>query len=151
MDVRVGPWKRLSAEELKILSFDAGEDSWESLGQHEIKLVKNPKGNQPWFFTGRYNAETEAPILWSIWCEEPTHGKRPWCWERLRAGEEWDDRRWDVWMASSTRWTWVWVNSRNWWWTGRPGILQFMGSQIVGHNWATELNWIELKSWVISK
>ena len=59
----------------------------------------------------------------------------------LGAGGEGDDRRWDGWMASLTRWTWVWVNSRSWWWTGRPGVLRFMGSQRVGHDWATELNW----------
>ena len=66
--------------------------------------------------------------------------KRPWCWERLKAGGEGDDRGWDGWMASPTRWTWVWVNSRSWWWTGRPGVLQSMGSQRVGYNWVTELN-----------
>ena len=77
----------------------------------------------------------------ATWCEELTHLKRPWCWERLKAGGEGDDRGWDGWMASPTRWTWVWVNSRSWWWTGRPGVLWFMGSQTVGHDWATELNW----------
>ena len=62
------------------------------------------------------------------WCEELTHLKRPWCWERLRAGEEGHDRGWDIWMASLTQWTWVWVDSRSWWWTGRPGVLpEFMG------------------------
>ena len=61
---------------------------------------------------------------------------------------EGDDRGWDGWMASLTRWTWVWVNSGSWWWTGRPGMLQFIGSQRVGHDWATELNWTELKSHV---
>ena len=74
------------------------------------------------------------------WCEELTHFKGPWCLERLRAGEG-DNRDWDGWMASSTQWTWVWVNSGSWWWTGRPGVLQSMGSQRVGHDWATELNW----------
>ena len=74
-------------------------------------------------------------------CEEFTHWKRLWCWERLGAGGEGDDR--DGWMASPTPWTWVWVNSGSWWWTGRPGVLWFMGSQRVGHDWATELNWTE--------
>ena len=74
-------------------------------------------------------------------CEELTHWKRPWCWERLRAGREGDDRGWDGWMASLTQFTWVWVNSWSWWWTGRPGMLRFMGLQRVGHDWATELNW----------
>ena len=59
----------------------------------------------------------------------------------IGAGEEGDDRGWDGWMASLTRWTWLWVNSGSWWWTGRPGVLRFMGLQRVGHNWATELNW----------
>ena len=80
----------------------------------------------------------------ATWCEELTHWKRPWCWERLRAGGEGDDRGWDGWMASPTQWTWVWVNSRSWWWTGRPGVLWFMGSQRVGHNRATKLNWTAL-------
>ena len=60
------------------------------------------------------------------WCEELTHLKRPWCWERLRAGRKGDNRGWDVWMASPTQWTWVWVNSMSWWRTGRPGVLQYM-------------------------
>ena len=72
--------------------------------------------------------------------EELTHWKRLWCWEGLGAGGKGDDRRWDGWMASLTRWTWVWVNSESWWWTGRPGVLQFMGSQRVGHDWVTELD-----------
>ena len=80
-------------------------------------------------------------------CEELTHWKRLWCWEGLRAGGEGDDRGWDGWMASLTRWTWVWVNSGSWWWTGRPGVLQLMGLQRVGHDWVTGLNWTKrLKS-----
>ena len=77
----------------------------------------------------------------ATWCEELTHLKRPWCWERLRAGGEGSDRGWDGWMASPTWWTWVWVDSGSWCWTGRPGLLWFMGLQSVGHDWATELNW----------
>ena len=80
----------------------------------------------------------------ATWCKELTHWKRPWCWERLRAGGEGDNRRWDGYMVSLTQWTWVWVNSGSWWWTGRPGVLWFMGLQRVRHDWATELNWIEL-------
>ena len=74
-------------------------------------------------------------------CKELTHLKRPWCWEGLGARGEGDNRGWDGWMASPTLRTWVWVDSWSWWWTGRPGELQFMGSWRVGHNWATELNW----------
>ena len=94
-------------------------------------------------------------FLWKEWCkswssstlatscEELTHWKGLWCWEELGAGGEGDDRGWDGWMASPTQWMWVWVNSRSWWWTGRPGMLRFMGSQRVGHDWATELNWTD--------
>ena len=92
--------------------------------------------------------ETSFNWCWSwnfstlaTWCKELTHLKRPWCWQRLRAGEG-DDWGWDGWMASLTQWTWVWVDSRSWWWTGRPGVLRFMGSQRVGHDQEeTELNW----------
>ena len=106
----------------------------------EIQAV-HPKGDQSWVFNWKgwcynWNANTLA-----TWCKELTHLKRPWCWERLRAGGEGDDRRWDGQMASPTQWRWVWVNSRSWWWTGRPGMLWFMGPQRVGHDWATELNW----------
>ena len=77
----------------------------------------------------------------ATWCEQLTHLKRPWCWERLRAGGEGDNRGWDDWMASPIQWTWVWVDSENWWWTGRPNMLRFIGLQRVRHDWATELNW----------
>jgi len=73
--------------------------------------------------------------------------EKTWCWEGLGAGGEGDDRGWDGWMASPTRWTWVWVNSGSWWWTRRPGVLQFMGLQRVGHYWATELNWSPYLTW----
>ena len=102
-----------------------------------------------------WTARSVLGVHWKDWCwswnsntlptwrRELTHSKRPWCWERLRAGGGGDDRGWHGWMASPTQWTWVWVwvDSRSWWWTGRPGVLQFMGSQRVGHDWATELNW----------
>ena len=76
----------------------------------------------------------------ATWCEELTHWKRPWCWERLKAEGEGDNREWDGWMASLTWWTRVWASSKSWWWTGKPGVLQSMGSQRVRHDWATELN-----------
>ena len=106
----------------------------------EIQQVHS-EGDQPWDFFGRNDAKAETPLLW------PPHAKswligKDWCWEGLGAGGEGDDRGWDGWMASLTQWTWVWVNSRSWWWTGRPGVLQFMGSQ--SRTWLsdwTELNW----------
>ena len=94
------------------------------------------KGNQSWMFIGTTDAEAETPILWPpdvknrlIW--------RPWCWERLEAGGEGDNRGLDGWMTSLTQWTWVWANSR-WWRTRKPGVLQYIGSPGVGHDWATE-------------
>ena len=79
----------------------------------------------------------------ATWCKELTHWKRPWCWERLKAGEEGDNRRWDGWTASLTQWTWVWASSGSWWWTGKPGVLQSMQLQRAGYDWATELNWMK--------
>ena len=101
--------------------------------------VLNQNHIQSWKFIGKTDAEAETPILWPpneknwlIW--------KDWCWERLKVGGEGDNRGWDGGMASPTWWTRIWVNSRSWWWTGRLGMLQSMGLQRVGHNWATELN-----------
>ena len=108
------------------------------LGWKEIKPV-NPKGNQTWVFTGRADAGPEAPILW------PLDVKNWLFWKDPDAGKDWRQEEKgmteDEWRPSLPRWTWVWVNSRSWWWTGRLGMLQFMGSQRVGLDWATELNW----------
>ena len=123
-----------------LLNCGVGEDSWESLGLQGDPTSPSWRRSvlgvhwEDWCWS--WNSNTLATS-----CEELTHWKRPWCWKGLGAGGEGDDRGWDGWMASPTRWAWVWVNSRSWWWTGRPGVLQFMGSQRVGHNWATELNW----------
>ena len=118
----------------------------------EIQLV-HPKGDQSWIFIGRTDVEAETPILW------PPDAKSWLIWKAPDAGRDWrlkekGTRGWDVWMASPTQWTWVSVNPGSWWWTGRPGMLQFMGSQRVGYSWATELNqgrkgwwWNELGDW----
>ena len=106
------------------------------LGCKEIQLV-HPKADQSckdWCWS--WNSNTLATS-----CEELSRWKRPWCGEKLWAGGEGDDGGWDGWMASPTRWTRVWVNSGRLWWTGKPGMLWFRGSQRVGHDWATELNW----------
>ena len=102
----------------------------------------HPKGDQSWVFIGSTDAEADTPILW------PPHVKSWVIWKDPDAGKDWGWEEkgttgWDNWMASPTRWTWVWVNSGSWWWTGRPGVLRFMGSQRVGHDWATELNWTD--------
>ena len=107
----------------------------------EIQPVHS-KGDQFWMFIGRTDAKAKTPILWPHHAEL-THWKRLWCWEGLGAGGEGDNRGWDGWVASLTRWTWIWVNSGSWWWTGKPGMLRFMGSQRVGHDWGTDLIWRE--------
>ena len=113
----------------------------------EIQPVHS-KGDQSWMFIGRIDAKAETPILWPPHAKELTHWKRLWCWEGFGAGGEGDDRGWDGWMASLARWTWVWVNSGSWWWTGRPGMLRFMGlqSRTELSDW-TELNWQSMGSW----
>jgi len=99
-----------------------------------------------------YDSILVLNIHWKDWCwswsssvlatwhKEVTHWKRPWCWERLKAGGEGDDRGWDGWMASPTQWTWVWVNSGSWWWTGKPGVLHSMGH--IESDTTERLNWI---------
>ena len=109
----------------------------------EIQPV-HPKGDQSWVFIGRTDAEAEAPILWPPHVKSWLIGKDPDAGGGLGAGGEGDDRGWDGWMASLTRWAWVWVDSGSWWWTGRPGVLRFTGSQRVEHDWVTELNWTEM-------
>ena len=106
----------------------------------EVQPV-HPKGDHSWVFIGGIDSEAETPILWPP--DAKSIRKSPWCWEGLGPGGEGDDRGWDGWMASLTWCTWVWVNSGSWWWTGRPGVLRFIGSQRVGHDWVTELNWTE--------
>ena len=107
----------------------------------EIQPV-HPKGYKSWVFIGRTDVEAETPILWPsdvkswlIWTDPA------WCWERLKARGEGDNRGWDGWMASPTQWIWVWAYSGRWWWTGKPGMPKSMGLLIVGHDWASELNW----------
>ena len=128
------------SEELLLLNCGFGDDCWESLGLQGDR-------NSPSY------RRSVLGVHWKDWCwswnsktlttscVELTHWKRPWCWEGLGAGGEGDDRGWDGWMALLTVWTWVWVMSGSWWWTGRPGVLRFMESQRVGHDWMTELNW----------
>ena len=98
----------------------------------------HPKGHQSWVFIGRTDAEAETPILW------PPHLKSWLIGKDSDAGRDWGQEEkgttgWDGWMASQTRWTWVWASSGRWWRTEEPGVLQSMGSQRVRYNWATEL------------
>ena len=127
---------------LMLSNCSAREDSWKPLGlqgdqtsQSERKSIMNIHWKD-WCWSWSSNTL-------STWWEVLTQLKRPWCWERLKAGGEGDDRGWDDWMASLTQWTWVWVSSGSWSSTGKAGMMQSMGSQRVGHNWATELNWTD--------
>ena len=135
---------RVKCSELILLICGVGEDSWESLGlqgdpnspsQRRSVLGVNWKD---WCWS--WNSNTLA-----TWSEELTHLKSPWCWERLKGRGEGDSRGWDGWMASPTRWAWVWASSGGCWWTGKPGVLQSMGLQRVRQNWATELNWTDME------
>ena len=91
-----------------------------------------------WWWTGRPGV---LQFMGSQWVRHDLATELNWCWERLKVGGEGNDRGWDGWMPSLTRWTWVWVSSGSWWWTGKPGVRWSMGSQRVGHKWETELNW----------
>ena len=93
----------------------------------------HPKGNQSWIFIGKDWCRSWNSNTLTTWCQELNHLKRPWCWERLKAGGEGDNRGWDGGMPSPTLWIWVWVNLGSWWQTGRPGVRQSMGSQRVRH------------------
>ena len=138
-------WTIKQAEHWRIDAFDCGvgEDSWEFLGLRGDPISPCYRRSvlsvhwKDWCWS--WNSNTLA-----TWCKDLTHWKRPWCWERLKAGGEGDDRGWDGWMALLTLWTWVWVDSGSWWWTGRPGMLQFMGLQRVRHHWEAEMNWTKL-------
>ena len=120
-----------------LLNWGVGEDSWESLG------LQGDPTSPSW-------RKSVLNIHWKdwcwnsntliTWCKELTHLRRPWCWERLRAGGEGDDRGWDCWIASLTQWTWVWINSGSWWWTGRPGVLRHG----VAKNQTRLSDWTEL-------
>ena len=123
-----------------LLKCDAGEDPWESVGLQGDPTSPSERrsvlGVQWKDWCWRWHSQSLA-----TWCEELTYLKRPWCWKGLGAGREGDNRGWDGWMASPTQWTWAWVDSGSWWWTGRPGVLRFVVLQRVGHDWTTELNW----------
>ena len=119
-------WRRL----LRV-SWTAGRSN-----QSILKEISPEYSGKNWCWS--WNSNTLA-----TWCKVRTHLKRPWCWERFKAGGEGNKRGWDGWMASPTQWIWVWVNSWSWWWTGKPVVLQSMGLQRFRHNWATELNWTE--------
>ena len=131
-------WNNFQVQHTAVLTWTVG-----SSNQSILKEISPEYYWKDWCWS--WNSNTLG-----TWCEELTHLKGLWCWERLKVGWEGDDRGWDGWMASPTRWTWVWESSGSQWWTGKPGMLQSMGLQIVRHNWVTELNWTEVLTMVIS-
>ena len=146
----------MSTEELMLLNCVVGEDFWvpwtaRKSNQSILKEIS------PEYSLEGLMLKLKLNTL-ATWCEELTHWKRPWCWERLKAGGEGDNRGWDGWMASPTQWTWAWVSSGSWWWTGKPGVLQSMESKeldMTEHlNWQTEFTfllmsalWVEQMCW----
>ena len=125
---------------LDALNCDVGEDSWESLGLQGAQTSQSYRKsvlNIHW----KDRCWSWSSNTLATWCDELTHWKRPWCWERLKAGGEGDDRGWDGWMASSTQWTWVWASSRRWWRAEKPGVMQSMGSQRDTSEWMNWTNW----------
>ena len=111
------------------------------LDSKEVKPV-NPRGNEPWILTDRTDLKLKLQYFDHLMQRADSLEKTLMLGKIEGRGRR-DDGGWDGWMASLTQWTWVWVDSGIWWWTGRPGVLRFMGSQRVGHDWATELNWTE--------
>ena len=141
--MRITPWNIVSISGV-LANSSASQEILFSINTYFSSPSKgiqpvHPKGNQSWIFTGRTDAEAETLILWPPDEKNWLIGKDPDAGKRLKVGEG-DNRGWDGWMASLTQWTWVWVSSGSWWWTGRPGMLQSMGLQRVGHDWTIELN-----------
>ena len=133
--------KKAEHQELMLLNCGVGEDSWESLWTARRSnefILKNSPGCSLEGLRLKLKLQYLGHLM-----QRADSSERLWWWERLRTGEEGDDKGWDGWMASLIQWTWVWVESGIWWWTGRPGMLWIMESQRVRHDWATELNWTE--------
>ena len=136
-----GSWAIKKAEHRIIIAFELWfwrrlfRVSWTARRPNQSILKWSVLGAFHWKnWCWSWNSNTLA-----TWCEELTPLKRPWSWQRLWAGRQGDKRGLDGWMASQTQWTWVWVNSRSWWWTERPGVLWFLRLQKVRHNLVTEL------------
>ena len=115
------------------------------LDSKEIQPI-HPKGNQSWIFIWRLMLKLKLQYFGHLMWRNHSFEKTLML-GRLKEGGEGDNRGWDIWMASSTWWTWVWVNSRSWWWTGKPRMLQSMASQRVGPNWATKLKWMTFQNY----
>ena len=123
-----------------LLNCGVGEDSWESLGLQGDQTSQSSRKStlnihwKDWCWS--WSSNTSA-----IWCKEPAHWKRPWCWGKFRAGGEGGNWGWDSLLASPTQWTWIWPNSGRYWKTGKPGVLWSMGLQRVKKDLVTKQQW----------
>ena len=140
MDVRVGLWRKLSAKEINAFELWCWRRllrvPWTARRSNQSILREiSPECSLEGLML-KLKLQYFGHLMWRADSFEKTL-----CWERLKVGGEGDNRGWDGWMASPTQWAWVWEDSGSWWWTGRPGVLWFMGLQRVGHDWVTELNW----------
>ena len=138
MDVRVGLWRKLSTEELMLLSCGVGEHSWKFLDCKKIQPVHS-EGDQPWDFFARTDAKAETRVLW------PPHAKSWPIGKDSDAGRDWGQEEKGTTEDEMAGWH-RWLDGRESEWTPElvmdrePGVLQYMGWQRVGHDWATELN-----------
>ena len=140
MDVKVGLWRKLRIDAFELWCWRRLlRVPWTARRSNQAILKEISPGISLEGMMLKLKLQYFGHLMWRGHSLE-----KLWCWEGLGAGGKGDDRGWDGWMASLTRWTWVWVNSGNWWWTGRPSMLRFIGSQSVEHDWATELNWTDL-------
>ena len=137
MDVRAGLWRKLSAKNWCFWTVVLEKTLESPLDCKEIQPV-HPKADQSWVSIEGLRLKLKLQYFGHL-MQRADSLEKTLMLGGIGAGGEGDDRGWDGWMASLTRWTWVWVNSGSWWWTGRAGVLQFMGSQRVGHGWVTEL------------
>ena len=144
MDVRVGLWRKLSAEELMLLNCGVGEDSCESLGLQGDRTIQSIlKEISPGISLEGLMLKLKLQYFGHLMRRADSLEKTLML-GRIGGRRRRERERMRCWMESPTRWTWVWVNSGRWWWTGRPGVLWFMGSQRVGHDWVTEVSWLSI-------
>ena len=126
--------KKAEHQRMMLLNSSVGENSWESLGLQGNQTSQSYRKSP---LTIHQKDRCWSSNTLATWCEELTHWKRPWCWEILKAGGEEDNRGLDGLISSPTQWAWAWASSGSWWRTGKPGMLQSMGLQRVGHDWET--------------
>ena len=126
-----------------LLNCDVGEDSWESHGHQGDPICQFKKKISPEYSLEGLMLKLKLQYFGHL-MRRTESSEKTLMLGKIEGWRRRDDREWDDWMASLTQWTWAWVSSRSWCWTGRPGVLRFTGSQRAGHDWATDLIWIQL-------